>query len=286
MTTYLVDTENVHNGWRQAAASAGEGDEFLFFYSPASPKIGMDMFGDASLRGVGFRFIPCAIGENAMDFQLCTELGRQVCLGRDREFVILSGDKGFDFAVDYWSRQDVAIRREGQAGCAPEPSPFAELELPRAVCMAMDQFVSTARKKSRQLDKRINYVHCRVGSVYPGKRGRDIWFKSRALVTELLLEGADVGADVPLVGVERPEPTIRTYLNTMEGLDGVDLRDGEAKRCANILAHAMRQPANRRLGIVCSQFRSCLGNHRGLAAYGAVKPLILKWGAEGAPPVA
>ena len=297
MTAYFVDTENVHSNWSRELASAGPGDEFFLFHSPVSPRIGMDLFGDASLRGVNFRFIPCAVGPNAMDFQIATELGRRIGAGWDGSVAILSGDHGFDAVVDYWSRQGVSIERRdcGPAEC-PRSSPFAGLGLAREACMALDQFVGQARKKGGSLDKQVNHVHCKVGSAYPGKRGREIWGRANKAVRSALAAGMDADGSAPSGsgkkdkagrdGAPDAAAVHKAYMDGMSGLTGVQLGEEELKACVNVLTYAMKQPENRRRAIVCSQFRSTLGDGRGRTAYIGIRPLLGEWSEKGVvPPV-
>lgn len=115
LTYYLVDTENVAQRWIRTVADAAPGDTFLLFYSHNVGTVNMSAFGPGCLRGIRFEFIGCAVGSNAIDFQICTELGRLTALHQGDSFCILSGDGGFDAVVRYWRDRNVDVRREAPA---------------------------------------------------------------------------------------------------------------------------------------------------------------------------
>lgn len=131
MDVYFVDTENTWAGVPELFYKAAAGDVFFLFHSAHSPRLSMDVFGMASLRGVDFRFIPCFVGHNAMDFQLCTELGRQINLHPEAGFHIVSKDGGYDSVVKYWELQGKKVNRiiinvHGSISPPPDMTPFVE----------------------------------------------------------------------------------------------------------------------------------------------------------------
>ena len=68
-------------------------------------------------------FIECCEGSNALDFQLCTELGWRVHQDPEREFVVVTNDTGFDAVIKYWKQRHLAVRRiQGKACAAPKAS--------------------------------------------------------------------------------------------------------------------------------------------------------------------
>lgn len=119
MTYYLVDTENVQTAWHDFTHTANDNDVFLLFYSTATCKISMNMFGPACLRNIQFKFIECYTGPNGMDFQLATELGYIISQHPDASFVIISKDMGYDVLVRYWNDRHVRVERQ-------EPMPVSK----------------------------------------------------------------------------------------------------------------------------------------------------------------
>lgn len=109
--------------WAPIAAEASKGDVFLLFYSERTCTMDLAMFGPGSAAGAHFRFIECATGPNAMDFQISTELGRCVATWPDGKFAIVSRDGGYDAVVSYWKKQGVDIRRIAPVHGAPIADP-------------------------------------------------------------------------------------------------------------------------------------------------------------------
>ena len=56
-------------------------------------------------------FIKCYEGTNALDFQLCSELGFLIALNKDDDFIIVTNDTGYDAAVKYWRRKEYSVKR-------------------------------------------------------------------------------------------------------------------------------------------------------------------------------
>ena len=125
MTYFLADTENIADRWYCSALDAEPGDVFLLFYSDRSNKRqGFDIFAQASLRGVNFRFIKCYNKrENALDFQLTAYLGVLFASHPDDRFVILSRDEGFDSAVLFLQDLGADVRRFAPPVRAVIPAP-------------------------------------------------------------------------------------------------------------------------------------------------------------------
>ncbi|MBD5585173.1 MAG: NYN domain-containing protein [Clostridia bacterium] len=113
MTYYLVDTENVQTNWDVLVPTADERDEFILFYSKATSKMSMSLFGQAGLKDIRFKFLECYTGRNGMDFQIATELGHLVNQHRTDGFTIVSDDTGFDVLVSYWKDRNVRVTRQG-----------------------------------------------------------------------------------------------------------------------------------------------------------------------------
>lgn len=101
MTFFLADTENIADRWYNTALNAEPGDVVLLFYSDSGKRLqSFDIFVQASLQGVNFRFIKCYNKrDNALDFQLTVYLGILYASHPDDRFVIMSQDEGFDSAV-------------------------------------------------------------------------------------------------------------------------------------------------------------------------------------------
>ena len=68
-------------------------------------------------------WIKCFEGQNALDFQLVTELGSCLSQNGSREYIIVSNDTGYDAVVRYWQQKGCSVRRIKGTDCekgAPE----------------------------------------------------------------------------------------------------------------------------------------------------------------------
>lgn len=118
---YLVDMENVALRWVSYLQTATAEDEFFLFYSKnttcslAFPIIQMLFDSEAKIRCV-----PCYVGENAMDFQLCSELGFCIAGDKTAKYAIISADTGYDPVVKHWQDMGVFVERMVPDGHANE----------------------------------------------------------------------------------------------------------------------------------------------------------------------
>lgn len=118
---YLVDMENVGLRWVSYLQTATAEDEFYLFYSKNTtcsltfPIIQMLFDSEAKIR-----CIPCYVGENAMDFQLCSELGFCIAGNKTAKYAIVSADTGYDPVVKHWQDMGVLVERLVPGGNAHE----------------------------------------------------------------------------------------------------------------------------------------------------------------------
>lgn len=118
---YLVDMENVALRWVFYLQTATAEDEFLLFYSKNTtcsltfPVVQMLFDSEAKIRCV-----PCYVGENAMDFQLCSELGFCIAGNKTAKYAIVSGDTGYDPVVKHWQDMGVFVERMVPGGDSKE----------------------------------------------------------------------------------------------------------------------------------------------------------------------
>ncbi len=114
---YLVDSENVGDIWVPLLVSSQPEDEILVFYTQKSPHMNYEnvrMLKETEKEAV---FIKCFEGNNALDFQLVTELGYLLCGDGDCEYVIVTNDTGFDAVVRYWSAKNKQVSRLSGKEC-------------------------------------------------------------------------------------------------------------------------------------------------------------------------
>jgi len=112
---FFIDTENVGLRWILLLEKLDKGDKVLIFYTDKSPNLTFFMLNQILASKARVECIQCTNGSaNALDFQLVTELGRRIKNSRRNpcQFIIVSGDKGFDAVVDYWSFRSYDVLRE------------------------------------------------------------------------------------------------------------------------------------------------------------------------------
>ena len=109
--TYFIDSENVGDNWISLLSSVTVEDEILVFYTANSPHMNYRNLILLKESDARVSFIECFEGSNALDFQLCTELGYRLSGIGDGDFIIVSNDTGYDAIVKYWKKRDVSVRR-------------------------------------------------------------------------------------------------------------------------------------------------------------------------------
>lgn len=109
--TYFIDSENMGDSWISLLNKITLDDSIIVFYTSKSPNISYKNVILIKQSSMNIEFIECYEGNNALDFQLCTELGYRINNISDNQFIIVSNDKGFDAVIKYWVRQNKSVKR-------------------------------------------------------------------------------------------------------------------------------------------------------------------------------
>lgn len=110
LTHFLCDMENVQGNWSAVLSHAKSGDKVTLFFTDKVKQVSLSLFGKGCLSGVQFNFVECENGRpNALDFQLVTELGRLSIIESDTDFVIVTGDQGFQSVVGFMRDRGVHV---------------------------------------------------------------------------------------------------------------------------------------------------------------------------------
>ena len=125
-TTYLIDLENVNSGGFEGANNLEESDELIVFYSEKADTLKIHIIRALLNTKAEIKFYKSKNGiMNAMDFDIVSVLG--IVYNTEREFVIISKDKGFDVVVERYrsfGKQNVSRRVNiGAAKQKAEPAP-------------------------------------------------------------------------------------------------------------------------------------------------------------------
>lgn len=116
---YLIDSENVGDVWvTHIMEFANKQDEIVVFYTQKSPYMSYENIRKLMETDREIVFIKCVEGQNALDFQLVTELGYRIGNEQeDTEYVVVTNDTGFDAAVRYWKAQGKLVKRYNARFC-------------------------------------------------------------------------------------------------------------------------------------------------------------------------
>ena len=136
---YYIDSENVGDDWISLLASVGVDDKIFVFYTDKSPHMNYNNLILLKNSPKEVTFIKCFEGTNALDFQLCTEIGLQVHDNPDAEFIIVSNDTGYDVVVKYLMQHNVRIKRIKGADCSPKP--IQEKAVPAEKAVSVEKIV-------------------------------------------------------------------------------------------------------------------------------------------------
>ena len=115
--TYFIDSENVGDNWISLLNIITPEDKLIVFFTQKSPHMNYKNVILLKQSDKKITFIECCEGTNALDFQLCTELGYRMHELTEEEFIIVSNDTGFDAIVKYWSKQNKPIKRITSKSC-------------------------------------------------------------------------------------------------------------------------------------------------------------------------
>lgn len=117
---YLVDSENVGDIWVPLLVSSQQEDIVLVFYTQKSPHMNYENVRMLKETEKTAEFVKCFEGNNALDFQLVTELGYRLREDAECEYIIVSNDTGFDAVVRYWSARKMPVSRLSGKECAKQ----------------------------------------------------------------------------------------------------------------------------------------------------------------------
>lgn len=116
---YLIDSENVGDVWVTHIMEFAEPeDEIVVFYTQKSPYMCYENIRKLMETEREIIFVKCVEGQNALDFQLVTELGYRI--GNEEEiieYVVVTNDTGFDAAVRYWKAKGKLVKRYNARFC-------------------------------------------------------------------------------------------------------------------------------------------------------------------------
>lgn len=109
MAVYLIDFENVTSAGISGIQRLSKEDKVYIFYTVNASN--MSFAAHMNLLSSPAEVIYYNVtsgGKNALDFQLASFLGFLISKGEDKEFYIISNDKGYDHVKSFWERSGIA----------------------------------------------------------------------------------------------------------------------------------------------------------------------------------
>lgn len=105
---YLIDTENVGDRWFGLMEKMKKKDRFVIFYSQNHSKR-LEEFILRQINNPRIIWLECAVGNNALDYQLVGVLAYLVVKHPKASFCIYSNDKGYQKTVEFWTSRGIQI---------------------------------------------------------------------------------------------------------------------------------------------------------------------------------
>ncbi len=109
MAVYLIDFENVTSAGISGVQKLTKEDRVYIFYTANAAN--MSFAAHLNLLSSPAEIIYYNVssgGKNALDFQLSSFLGYLISQGRDKQFYIVSGDRGYEHVKAFWELSGMA----------------------------------------------------------------------------------------------------------------------------------------------------------------------------------
>lgn len=306
MAVYMIDMENIPHAWVKLLELYEEGDRFVLFYTDHVAQFPMSVLQQVARTPAELEFVHCYSGPNGLDFQLVSEMGFRVASRPEDQYVIVSGDHGFDAVIDYWGERGVEVRRvvpasgsavisevrrsagaeTRDAGLSDAKSfreflcekltskvPRREVSFIAGVLMdAMDQGIGYSA--DRQLSCRFTYLDRSLRRQYGDEKGAKIREQIKAVSREAFL----VGFQVESGGTEEApeaEDSGREALAKEEGVYArllpLGLPEEQTRKVSSIVEEVLESGEQRRQAAVYRRILAAFGRKDGTELYRAVR---------------
>jgi hypothetical protein len=120
MATYLIDYENTEKYGLAGVEQLNNTDNLVIFLgvlSKISPELICACVNHSKAR---IEFRKCSkTAKNYLDFQLSTHLGFLVATTDEKQYCIVSKDKGFAAVIAYWQRENTTLHFNRQPSICP-----------------------------------------------------------------------------------------------------------------------------------------------------------------------
>jgi len=103
MNCFLIDFENVKSNGLKGIERLVENDDVYIFYSEYANTMTFDIHHKINKSNANLKFFKSGIvGKNALDFQLVSYLGYLIAQKKYKQYLVITGDRGFEAAVSFW----------------------------------------------------------------------------------------------------------------------------------------------------------------------------------------
>ncbi len=109
---YFIDTENVGDRWFELLQKIEKKDQVITFYTENHSKK-LREYLLTQVHNPRILWLECAIGNNALDYQLIGVLAYLIAKHPKASFCIYSNDKGYENTVDFWQSRGIDVRQKG-----------------------------------------------------------------------------------------------------------------------------------------------------------------------------
>lgn len=114
MRMFFIDLENINASGLEYVKTITQGDRYYVFYSDACSDISEETIMRIRDNGGSIKLYKVENGTgNALDFQLSSFVGYVIreSVHKNDEYIIVSGDKGYDVVCRFWRKQGYHIQR-------------------------------------------------------------------------------------------------------------------------------------------------------------------------------
>lgn len=192
MAVYLIDFENVTSAGISGIQRLTKDDKVYIFYTVNASN--MSFAAHLNLLSSPAEVIYYNVssgGKNALDFQLASFLGYLISKGEDKNFCIISNDKGYDYVKSFWERSGLA------AGITVNSSPSINrslLPMERPFASKIQQTVQEAKTAEKIEEKHEAETVSEITS-------------AASEISETVPEKADIPAETQAAApAEAPDP--------------------------------------------------------------------------------
>ncbi len=108
---YFIDTENVGDSWLKLVKKLKKKDRIITFYTENHSKC-LEEFLVRQVNNPKIIWLECAVGNNALDYQLLGVLAYMIAKHPKASYCIYSNDKGYQKTVAFWQSRGIQMKQK------------------------------------------------------------------------------------------------------------------------------------------------------------------------------